>query len=77
MFSLPGYDAWLTHDPRDDDQPDCQCGHEQVEHEIDDKHLENDNESCNLCSCDEYRPKDDYYYEELRQEAMLAKWEDR
>jgi hypothetical protein len=34
--SLPGYDAWKTHDPRDDEpdpEPYCQCGNEPIEDE--------------------------------------------
>lgn len=65
-----------------DPSPDCVCGHEWADHQepaesITEAMLEVVTICVNFCPCDEYRPKDDYYYEELRQEAMLAKWEDR
>lgn len=32
-MTLPGYDAWLTRDPRDRDYAPCTCGHDFEEHE--------------------------------------------
>lgn len=65
-----------------DPASDCICGHDYEDHidgEIDfqtgiSEIFESD---CKNCTCKVFRPKDTYYYEELRQEAELARWEDR
>lgn len=49
MNNLPGYDAWLTHDPRDRGYAPCVCGHELDDH---------DEKGCGFCICKEYEEKD-------------------
>lgn len=67
-----------------DPSPDCVCGHEEGDHLVPSESVTESMPELvaicigsDNCHCQEYRPKDDYYYEELRQEAMLARWEDR
>lgn len=64
-MSLPGYDAWLTRDPRDRDYAPCECGHDYDDHQdaqvtIGDDEYGYDSYGslvCTVlpCQCNEYR----------------------
>lgn len=60
-----------------DPQPDCVCGEAWEDH-VESPDFEEDG-SVWLPSkgCNRFEPKDAHYYEELRQEAELARWENR
>lgn len=60
MNSLPGYDAWLTHDPNDRPYPKCVCGHDFEDHDDADVQMGDDTQVCWIADCDCKAYKEDY-----------------
>lgn len=58
---------------------ECECGHEESDHELESVTAymtEPPLLICGFCGCTEFIPKDDKYYEDERDEARLARWEE-